>query len=400
MSQLSGFKILILTHFEELIGGVEIYLSILIKELYKNKNDLRLVIISPSKKEKPKIFEAHHISHIWYFDQTHHKKIIDEIKEWQPHLAYSQGLIPHSFEKSITEITPTFLFAHNYSGVCVSGRKLFSFPNYQMCKCDFGISCWINYFPRRCGGINPLKMIENFFYENEKHKNLKKYRSLFVGSHHMKSIFEKINTTHLISLPITENKQNTLFQTKTSSRSKLLYVGRFTKMKGVHHLGKTIKIAQLKLNRKLTLTLAGEGIEKKSLKQELEKNEIDHQFLGWVDIEKKNELYKTSDLLLVPSLWPEPFGLVGMEAGSWGVPSVGYNVGGITDWLISGKTGEIATAHSIDGFGEAIAKVLENEDYYKTLCHGAFEKSREYLIENHMKQLEKIWLKEICITND
>ena len=48
-----------------------------------------------------------------------------------------------------------------------------------------------------------------------------------------------------------------------------------------------------------------------------------------------------ADLLLVPSLWPEPFGMVGVEAARRGVPSVAFAVGGIPEWLIDGATGTL-----------------------------------------------------------
>lgn len=33
--------------------------------------------------------------------------------------------------------------------------------------------------------------------------------------------------------------------------------------------------------------------------------------------------------LVIPNLWPEPFGLVGLEAAQYGVPAVSFAVGGI-----------------------------------------------------------------------
>ena len=42
----------------------------------------------------------------------------------------------------------------------------------------------------------------------------------------------------------------------------------------------------------------------------------------------------------MPSLWAEPFGLLGIEAGCVGLPAAGYAVGGIPDWLVPGETGE------------------------------------------------------------
>ena len=51
---------------------------------------------------------------------------------------------------------------------------------------------------------------------------------------------------------------------------------------------------------------------------------------------------KNMDLLVVPSVWPEPFGLVGPEAAHHGVPSAAFAVGGIPEWLVDGVSGHLA----------------------------------------------------------
>ena len=45
--------------------------------------------------------------------------------------------------------------------------------------------------------------------------------------------------------------------------------------------------------------------------------------------------------MAVPSLWPEPFGLVGLDAASLGRPAVAFDVGGIGEWLTDGANGRL-----------------------------------------------------------
>ena len=51
---------------------------------------------------------------------------------------------------------------------------------------------------------------------------------------------------------------------------------------------------------------------------------------------------KASRLLVVPSVWPEPFGSVGMAAARCGVPAAAFAVGGIPQWLHDGVNGHLA----------------------------------------------------------
>ena len=102
------------------------------------------------------------------------------------------------------------------------------------------------------------------------------------------------------------------------------------------------------------------------------------EFAGWLNTEKKLDLLREADLIAVPSLWPEPFGLVGIEAGCYGVPAVGFAVGGIPDWLIPGQTGELAPGDppTAAGLSEAIVRALADPSHYRRLSAGAWEMAR------------------------
>jgi glycosyltransferase involved in cell wall biosynthesis len=125
----------------------------------------------------------------------------------------------------------------------------------------------------------------------------------------------------------------------------LLFVGRLDRLKGVHVLLDALPDAARRLGRGLTLTVVGDGPERQALEwqaRSLAGSAVTVRFEGWLSPEARDARLLAADLLVVPSLWPEPFGLVGMEAARLGVPSVGFDVGGIRDWLAHGETGLLA----------------------------------------------------------
>jgi glycosyltransferase involved in cell wall biosynthesis len=103
---------------------------------------------------------------------------------------------------------------------------------------------------------------------------------------------------------------------------------------------------------------------------------------------------RAADLLAVPSVWPEPFGLVGIEAGCVGLPAVAYDVGGIGEWLVPGRSGELAPGDppTVDGLAGAIVRALRDPVRYASLRRGAWEIARQFTMAAHMNRLEPVLL--------
>ena len=120
---------------------------------------------------------------------------------------------------------------------------------------------------------------------------------------------------------------------------------------------------------------------------------LEINFPGWVGRPQVEALLKSSDLLVVPSLWPEPFGLVGPEAGNYGVPVAAFNVGGIHDWLLDGVNGYLASGSppTSAGLAEAIIKCVQDPKVHARLRIGAVEVSRQFNIENHLTALLEVF---------
>ena len=79
-----------------------------------------------------------------------------------PGLVYVHGLQDPQIEHQLLDIAPAVCFAHNYYGTCISGGKTFKNPTMTPCHRVFGGACLVRYYPRRCGGWNPITMVQEF----------------------------------------------------------------------------------------------------------------------------------------------------------------------------------------------------------------------------------------------
>jgi len=142
------------------------------------------------------------------------------------------------------------------------------------------------------------------------------------------------------------------------------------------------------------LTLAGEGRERGRWEARLDEVQrslpnLTFEFTGWVAHHRLRALMKSMDLLVVPSLWPEPFGLVGPEAAQHGVPSAAFAVGGISEWLVDGVSGHLAAGDrpTAQGLARAIVHCLEDPLHYAALRKGARAMAAQFTMERHLPRL-------------
>ena len=100
-----------------------------------------------------------------------------------------------------------------------------------------------------------------------------------------------------------------------------------------------------------------------------------------------------SDVLLVPSLWPEPFGMVGVEAARRAVPSVAFAVGGMVEWLTAGVTGSlldpaVPTAGAIAG---AIAAILSDPVRHARMREACLTAAGRFPMDVHLRALDTVF---------
>ena len=78
-------------------------------------------------------------------------------------------------------------------------------------------------------------------------------------------------------------------------------------------------------------------------------------------------VYHSSDIVVMPSRWDEPFGLVNIEAGASRRPIVAAAVGGIPEIVVHGETGFLFERGDAVGFATHLRELVENEELRKKM---------------------------------
>ena len=122
---------------------------------------------------------------------------------------------------------------------------------------------------------------------------------------------------------------------KNQRRLNIGYIGRLTSSKGIEQLLQSLKTLD-DVDWKLWVAGSGKAVYVDYLRKI--NPDADITFMGYV---KPEELFSEIDVLIVPSLWHEPFGLIVLDAFSYGVPVIGANRGGITELIDEASIGYV-----------------------------------------------------------
>jgi glycogen(starch) synthase len=82
------------------------------------------------------------------------------------------------------------------------------------------------------------------------------------------------------------------------------------------------------------------------------------RFTGWVSPSEVGTLLQSAFLVLIPSRWREPFGLVALQAGEAGRPVVASRIGGLAEIVVDGVTGILVPPDDSGSLAIAIRDLL------------------------------------------
>lgn len=385
-------KILIVNDGFNDAGGVQAYIEAVVAGLQDRGHQLQLCTHDcPRDTRARNAFVAGAIS----VERDGLEPAIGQITSWQPDVCFSHNMAFLEIERRLLANWPIVKFMHGYFGTCVSGLKMHAFPERVPCSRVFGKACLGLYFPRRCGQLNPAKMVHGYSWSKQQRELFPQYSAIVVASEHMRRDYvangadaRKVNAIPLFA-PHAPPPQRIELQTSAPT---VLFIGRMTNLKGGDLLIRAVKKASTQLKTSIRLLMIGDGPARKDWEALSKELSISATFTGWLDSETRDAKFREATILCMPSVWPEPFGLVGLEAARLGVPAIAFDVGGISEWLKHGINGILipGTPPSADALGTAIAELLSNSQQLQRMSEQACRVASEMSLNQHLQDLEKV----------
>lgn len=304
----------------------------------------------------------------------------DVLRSFQPDV-----VLVHKTEQvdRIAELSRSYSVArmiHDHDLVCLRKHKYLPLSG-RLCERAAGSGCYLRLcFIQRAqpGATVPIRLRSLGAQHREMNAN-RAVRRYIVGSRWMQGQLEKngfpaarIDVIHPIPRAL-----ESVRPIPASGNTEILYVGQVVRGKGVDLLLRALA----RLSGGWNATVVGDGNHLSACRQLAAELGIAERvrFTGLVDHERLEAFYSAARFTVMPSRWPEPFGMVGPEAMARGRPVVAFATGGIPDWLDDGVSGLLVPPGDVARFASAMQRLLGDDELVARLGESAARRLQQKL---------------------
>jgi glycosyltransferase involved in cell wall biosynthesis len=299
------------------------------------------------------------------------------LETFQPDAVYIHKMPDRDVLQSLVESgVPVARMVHDHDLYCMRSYKYFPLTR-TVCTRGAGLHC---IFPcgatlarNRSGGL-PVKWVSYLARKRELALN-RRFARMIVATNYMKQelLRNRFDPQRIeIHAPVPRADENAV-DASFSERNRIIYSGQVIRGKGVDVLLESLARVRVPFE----CLIFGDGNHRAYCEELSRRLGLSDrvQFKGYVPPDELQKYYEDASLAVVSSVWPEPFGAVGLEAMRHGLPVVAFAAGGIDEWLFDGENGFLVPWMDRATFSERIEQLLNN----KPLARQLGERGRQLL---------------------
>ncbi len=347
-------------------GGSEVVLSSLIAALRDRGHTLRLCVSSIAD-DAPRLPADVEIAHVpWRgireaSDPRNGDLVHQAAAAFQPDVVYAHNVFDHSVVNRL-QSWPFVWHNHDHRVHCLNGNRRYR-RSGAICSSPLGSACIVHAVTEHCGDGPNRRTLELLRLRKKLLKTLRGSEGVVVFGEYLKSILQANGFAAdriLVVPPLIRYwhvGEPPSYPAHEGSRT-VVFVGRLIRDKGVDDvlwLGR--RLIESGLNARVVV--AGKGQLRSLVIDAAERPDSGIEYRGECSAADLSQLLAEASVIVVPSRWPEPFGLAGPEALLHGRPVVAYRVGGIANWLVDGVNGLAVQCGDRATLFEAVRTLLE-----------------------------------------
>jgi len=314
----------------------------------------------------------------------------------------------------LLETAPVVRYVHDHTVFCPGLNKVRE--DGSLCREPMGAVCLEQYFlsqgcicfKKQCFVDQPGGALQRFSRKQRELALAREARSVLTNSHYMREELlavgfhpERTRVLYYFTRSNTPDQPQGALPAETerflaATSGPLLFTpARLTLPdKGVDYLISALAALAASATgaaRDFRAVVAGSGPAEPWLREKARLDGLAERlhFTGWLGSSGIEQLYSRSDAVVCPSVWNEPFGLVGIEAMAHARPVVAFRVGGIPEWLDDGETGMLVEPRDHWAMAQALRRLLEQPGLARRLGdNGRRSLERRFPREQHVDGLE------------
>jgi glycosyltransferase involved in cell wall biosynthesis len=294
---------------------------------------------------------------------------------------------------------PLVRMIHDHDLYCMRSYK-YNFFTRQVCHrpaspyCVFPCGAFL---ARNAEGRFPLKWVGYFDKRHEIELN-RKFDRLVVASQYMKDELagNGFAPDQIEIHPPVPPSDDFSMPSNFSDRNLIVFAGQIIRGKGVDVLLEALALVRVPFE----CHIFGDGNHRPYCEKLCRQLGLSPRvrFQGYVSPDELKVYYSEASVAVVSSVWPEPFGAVGLEALRQGVPVVAFDAGGIKEWLIDGYNGFLVPWLDRPAFAARVEQLLGDKPLARLLGgQGRTTVAEYYGFPKYLTGLEQLFVR---VTNE
>ena len=297
-----------------------------------------------------------------------------------------------SIEQLLAGDAPLVRMVHDHDIYCLRSYRYNPLTRH-ICQRPLGVHCVLPCLAplkRNHGGILPVRWAGYFQKQRELALARRFHRSVVATRYMRDELLRNGFAPECIEIHAPVPPPVEPLRSRFSERNLLIYAGQLVRGKGVDVLLRSL--AQVRGN--FEALILGEGSHRAKCEKLARKLGLENRvtFKGFIPQTEMRALYQDATAVLVSSVWPEPMGLVGLEAMRYALPVVAFDAGGIGEWLSDGENGFLVPWMDTELYAARIDELLADKHQACLMGARGLERvTREFNFENYISGLEDLF---------
>lgn len=177
---------------------------------------------------------------------------------------------------------------------------------------------------------------------------------------------------------------------KRSDRVRFTFIGYFGRHKGIHILLDALPLL-VKEKNKFFINLVGDGEVLGECKDKVRKMGLQNVVKFWGKIKNISDAYRDTDVLILPSVWPENQPVTITEAMSSRTPVIASNLGGTPELIDDEKTGYLFKAGDPGDLAKKMSNFIRDPEKIQIFGNEGYNKIASNTVESQVSKILSIY---------